>query len=786
MTRVTRAMFVLCLCLPASVRAAAVSSTPLTTPALSATAFARPASATKDVMSPPNGNFTLKEVVPADPHDRMPVLRTAPLLVPDDLGKSPRFSTEDLENLLKGLRVEPLLSRSETGGEPETAAPVVEPVVVTASRVPQRLAETADAIAIVTAADVRMNHATDLGGALERAPGTEVTRYGPAGATSSVAVRGSRPAQTLVMVDGRSVNSPVTGDANPSLIVPGTMDRIEVLRGPSGLLYGSNAVGGVVNVLTPPAPAVLAGSFGGEVGTFGTVTRRVSLGGPVGPTRWLLAEERTVTAGARSNGAFRGENLWLKMEALDQPRVTVTAGRWESILGVSGPRPAADPAKRTASQVYFGDEDAASTFDRQDDRVQHVDARADLTPWSNHEISVRSFVEIAGNTFRQGYYAGPFYGNPEDRESATGTQAQGLSAQYSLPLSPNSESRVTGGVEWRKDRLNGNQDAQDLTTSVWTHTAGIRGRVETGSAFAEWKLRPPAVLEVMRGLNLAGGVRWDHHSRFGGITNLHGGVAYDAGPVTFKTSGGSAFRAPTLSEMFWPEGPYEAGNPNLKPERGQTFEAGVEHRTGGLESRIGVFQRVIRDQIDWTPDTKGVWRPSNVGLVVTRGDEAEASIRRGAVTVGGTVTVIRATQRKDEVLEYDTAAPWGPVATETRDRVAAHVPRYMAAANLEVDLPEGTTVSLVGHGSGERLMYLEDLGTAYPRTVTVTKRLKPYATATLRVSRTFAPGVEAYAGIENLTDTHYVSHFGRSGIDPDNQDYPMPGRTFFAGATTRW
>lgn len=698
---------------------------------------------------------------------------------PAEVGKVPLA-----EDHLQHVRVQPDLTSTVTD-PPERPAMAESPeIVVTASRTPQRIDRTPDAISVVTADDLRMNNAHDLSGALERAPGVEVTPYGPAGSASSIAIRGSRPGQTLVLQDGRPLNSPVTGDADPRPVMTGSIDRVEVLRGPSGLLYGSAAVGGVVNVLTPRPPAEFSGKIEGQGGTFGTVEREISVGGPVGPTRWLLEEHRMTSSGARPNSAVRSEGFFLKGEAVEQPRITLSAGKWDDVQGDPGVQPAFDPLLRTASQLTFGNDDVSSLTDEEQNHHQFVDGRIEMNPLEGHEAIIHGYGDVDESAFRSSF-AG--FGDPIEERVGSTVQAQGIDAQYTVDPWTGSDSRITVGGGWRKERLNSNTDDRDTVTDVPTHTPGVRGRVETGSAFTELTFTPFESARFAHDLTLTGGARLDRNSRFGNIDNTHGGVAYDVGPVCFKVAGGTAFRAPTLSDLFWPLDAYgEHGNPDLKPERGQTYEAGIERHAHGVFVRATTFVRNIRDQIDWGLDSKGGYYPTNVGRVTTRGDEMEMSSQWRWLTAGGTVTVLRSIQQQAEPVLYDVNSPYGLLQSQVRERVTAHVPAYMAGATLAANLPSGTGVSIAGHGSGERMMYIPDTSTSYPGVVMLTKRLKPYATATLRVSQEFTSTMSVYAGIENLTDVRYASHFGRTSFDQDNRDYPMPGRTFFAGATARW
>jgi len=693
-----------------------------------------------------------------------------------------------------------------TAVPPEQAIPTAAEVVVTASRSPQPLREVPDSISVTGPEEIRDNNARDLGEVVERAPGIEAVTHGGPGSASNLAVRGSRANQVLVMQDGRPIQQVSTGEADVSQVAAGAIDRVEVLRGPSSLLYGSSAIGGVVNVITPEPPSEFSGVIEGQGGTFGAITRRVRVGGPVAFSRWLFQQDGVQSDGYRPNSDFKGETFILKGEFDMRPRITVQGGASDTDVGTPGVKPsplpfdptdvnwlafAYNPARRSPAETVFGNDEVASLIDRQRNSNRYVDTRVEMGGNDGNQLSLRHYTEFNSLAFRNGEYYPLFGGNPEITSSFLDTDIQGAEAQVTARPWLMDGGYVTVGGAWRKERFVKRDEKFDTVTGGSVEKEGIRARVETGAEFVEGSLKPLAPLAEttgrpwINGLTVVGGARHDSYSTFGDVLNPHAGVVLDLGPLVpaadrlaLKGSYGTAFRSPSFNNLFWPD----VGNPALKPERGHTGEAGIEGQVKGLGARIGGFVREVRDQIDWSPDSSGMWRPSNVGLVRTRGLEGEVSYNRGWVRIGGNVTVIDSRQRKMEILEYDTTT-WAPVATEVRERFTAHVPRYTAGAFVGADLPTGTGASLALKGSGSRRMYMEDTFATFPKTRMVEKRLGSFAVMTARVSQTVTRALEIYAGVENLADKSYSANFGNVLGDGD---YPAPPRTWFAGATARW
>ena len=681
-------------------------------------------------------------------------------------------------------------------------------VVVTASRSRQLLREVPDSISVTGPEDVRDNNARDLGGVVGRAPGVGVFPYGGPGSGANLAVRGSRANQVLVMQDGRPINQASSGEADASQVPAGVADRVEILRGPSSLLYGSSAIGGVVNVMTPEPPGKFSGAVEGQGGTFGTTVRRVRVGGPAGPSRLLFLHEGMESGGARPNSEYRGESFTLKGELVRRPLVTVTGGASDNSIGVPGVRPSAlphdatdinpiswgpNPARRSAGDEEFGNAGVASLIDRQANSNRYVDTQVEAGAGDLSILTLHHYTEFNALSHHFGSYAG--FGAPEIKDSVIDSDIQGAEAQFTVRPWLMEGGHVTVGGEWRKERLVARETTLDTVTGESTDKVGIRARVETGAEFVEGSVKPLAPLSAMAGrpwfdgLTVAAGARHDRHSAFGSVLNPHVGASFDATPLVpaidllvARVSYGTVFRSPSLNDLFWPDSLYSGGNPALRPERGHAAEGGIECRTGGVTARAGAFTRDVRDQIDWAPDSAGKWQPRNVGLVTTRGFEGELSWRWRWVRLGGNLTAVDARQRQAEVLEYDPVT-WAPLATAERERFAAHVPSWTAGASAGVDLPTRTGLSFVLRGAGPRRMYIEDTFETFPKTRTVTKRLGSFAVLTARVSQALTDALEVYAGAENLADRKYSSRFGNTVGDGD---YPAPPRTWYAGATARW
>ena len=166
---------------------------------------------------------------------------------------------------------------------PEEALPDGKPleVTVTANRLPTSIQRTGSAVTVVRAEEIQRTNPASLVDALRSVPGLDTTETGGPGGTTSIRLRGANAGQTLVLLDGVRINDPgqASGEFEASMIAPALIDRIEVLRGPQSALYGSDAIGGVVNIITKKGRGAPIFSLRTEAGSYGTIGTIGSMAG---------------------------------------------------------------------------------------------------------------------------------------------------------------------------------------------------------------------------------------------------------------------------------------------------------------------------------------------------------------------------------------------------------------------------------------------------------------------------------------------------------------------------
>jgi len=463
------------------------------------------------------------------------------------------------------------------------AAEVLElqPVVVTSTRPhfpmqPQR-------VTVIPASEIQRTGALNLAQLLKHQTGFAVREYGALGSLSTLTMRGALGEGILILRDGVKLNSPERGGIDLSNVSLLGVKRVEVLHGAASGLYGSEAVGGVINLVSDDAPA---NRLEAGLGAWGVRTLSAELGGRMGETRATLGLRRLnasndypyayrgVTA-ARQNDALDGTELWV---GVDRPteggHLRLNLGFNRQDKGLPGPVNFPSPQ---ANQLTS----SAQGSVRWNQWLQP--AIEQTTSLSHHVAELR-------------------FADPQSaftKESQSLLNSTDLQSQV-LWLSDAHETRVGAGL--RYDRV--------LGTEV-----GSRERV-LASAFVHdlWVLTPS--------LTGFGNLRLDHHPGFGLEASPRLGLTYQlAEPLRLRASVGRAYRAPTFNDLYWPQ----LGNPDLRPERTEVYELGLDAGQGPWTLVSTVFFNRGSDTILWKPGAGGDWTPANTGQTETRGIELKAS-----------------------------------------------------------------------------------------------------------------------------------------------------------------
>jgi len=410
----------------------------------------------------------------------------------------------------------------------------LQPVlVVTPSRMVEPLADALAAVSVISREDIELSAAQDLFELLRLQPGIDIVRTGGAGAQTSVFLRGSNSNHVLVLIDGVRVNSVNTGAYAWELLPLGQIERIEIVRGPRGSLYGSDAIGGVIQIFTrsnpDPHARVTAGSYG---------TAEIEGGwGYRGDNSRL-----SINAGARTVDGFSAQNPRGFNYHPDDDGLEATS------LGIKG---SAEPAfgrwryslLATDQQTEFdqGQSDAEQT-------IASLEFLGDFLPHWAYQLQAGYVRDDLSTDF--GFFTTDFSGR-----------------RYELTWRNQVELLRGGNLNFGIDHEREEGKSADAWNPRRRNTALFAGYEHSGEQ-----------------LRVHLGARFDDNSEFGGEFTGQLALGYDIGPDwQIMASYGSAFRSPNFSEQFSPgfDGLF-AGNPELQPESSTSAEAALRWQHGGF------------------------------------------------------------------------------------------------------------------------------------------------------------------------------------------------------------
>jgi len=647
-------------------------------------------------------------------------------------------------------------------------------IVITATTVPHLLKDTPGTVTVVTEEEIKEKNIQDVGDILENVAGVRITRYGSLGAESSVSLRGLYAAHTLILIDGRPINQPQSGSASLSQLSPDNIERIEVVRGPFSSLYGSGAVGGVVNIITKTPPEEFKTTLYTSYGSWNTWITRLEHGGTVERLSYLLNGEYRTSDGERDNSFNHAKDLALKLEyPLEDGKIYFKAGHNSGKTGVPGPEPSDDENKRSLSQKIYGNDEVSSTEDYQEHRDQYIDIGGE---WKNLKLKI---YENSWDLDWHQWYAVSSGWPPVTHHhkliSKHRTISRAVSLQSNWELYP--ANRLTIGLSYRNDIYDNESRDKDEEASTVARSTIEESRY-TQSIFLEDEI-------IVEPLTVTLGGRWDnpsdYDSQFSPKINLLWNLTDKS---RLRASWGKAYRAPSLQDLYWPSDPFTQGNEDLKAEKTTSYELGWEQEWNErVLSRLTYFQQEVKDMIQWAPTgPPGLygpkWWPDNIGRVKTQGLEAEVKV---AFTENINSTIcwthfFKATQKRDEIVNGFTSE------MEEKKRDAIYTPEN------KVDLTF-THKNLFGIGAEFNLNaqyvskvknYYTDWDHMNPVTGAVPteeKKLSAYTVVNVKVSKNIR-NWEVFLAVDNLFDENYATRFG---YDLDDNDYPMPGRSVTIG-----
>ena len=566
-----------------------------------------------------------------------------------------------------------------------------EPIIVTATRTAQTADETLASVTVITRDQIDHSQAQSVQDLLVGVPGLEISNSGGPGKATSVFLRGTNSDHVLVLIDGVKVGSATLGTTAFENIPVAQIDRIEIVRGPRSSLYGSEAIGGVIQIFTRHGGGPLTPYFSLGGGTYKTYQGAAGVSGG-DDHGWFSAN----LSGINTSGfnACNGPGGCFTVEPDKDGYRNVSGALRAGYRFDNGADVDAHWLRAKGFNKYDG------SFSNEAQPVQDVlGGRVGFSPTAPWRVSLAAGrSRDNSDDFLNGAFVDRF-----------NTRRDSVSLQNDINFA--SAHLVTLGLDYQNDHI-------DSTT---TYT--VTSRDDKG-IFVQYQ-------GTFGMQDLQASLRRDANAQFGGYTT--GGLAWGhtfSNQLRLTSSYGTAFKAPTFNELYYPG----FGNPALKPEDSQSAELGLSGKYGLGHWSVNVYQTDINRLIGFDAN----FNPVNIDSARLRGLEAVVATRFLGCELNTNLTLLDPENRSDGANHSNI------------------LPRR-AKQQLRIDLDRslgryrfGTTL----FAAGKRY---DDLANTQP--------LAGYATVDLRAEYAFTPDWSLQTRVGNLFDRNYetAAFFNQAG-----------------------
>jgi len=500
--------------------------------------------------------------------------------------------------------------------EPESAvadqADIIETpeVVVSATKTPVPVTQVTSAVEVITDEDLKGRQIRTVADALRLSQGLTVFSNGGPGTSTSVRIRGSNSDQVLVLIDGAIMNSATLGNFDFANLTTDNIERIEILRGAQSMLWGADAMGGVINITTKRGVGALSASAFFEYGSFSSIREGGQVSGKTGIVDYSVALSRWDFTGFSAVNYRRGAT------ERDGFHNWQTSAR----LGIALPHEGRLDfnfrllqGKTNIDNGFSPGFDTLGAFTNSQQFVYSAAYTQPITTWWNQVFTVARQTEdlesSSGQTERNvqtGVVSTPFL-----YRSQINTVSNRLEWQHNFQIGK--PLLLTAGYQFREQQGQ-NQDLLTNNYDIPTKT------LSSHAGFAQ------AQLNLWDRVFATAGVRHDEYNVFGGATTYRttAGYLHQETDTKLRGSYATGFRAPTINQLYFPF----YGNANLKPERSQSSDVGIDQYLFNRRVTIsgGYFWNRFRDMIVTQASSTSCspfgFCAENAGLVGAKGWEA--------------------------------------------------------------------------------------------------------------------------------------------------------------------
>jgi len=586
-----------------------------------------------------------------------------------------------------------LLSLAAASAAWADSAPLPD-IIVTATRTEQEADKSLASVTVITREDIEKKQFLSVQGALLGVPGLNVTNTGGLGKDSSVFMRGTNADHVLVLIDGVRAGSATTGTMAFQDLPIDQIDRIEIVRGPRSSLYGSEAIGGVIQIFTRKGGGSGLKPFltlGG--GTYDTYHASAGIAGGNEQGWFNLSGAEIYTGGINAcqgrpfseggGGCFTFEP---DHDGYSNTSGSARAGwRFDNGVEIEG----------NLMQAAGSNEFDGSFANRSQTMQQVIGGKLRFSPLDYWKSTLR-----AGTT-------ADMLNNYLGKVMVSRFDTRRITANWQNDISFAKDHLFSLGFDYYHDEV----------SSTEAYTATSR---DDKAGFLQYQ-------GLIKGHSLELAVRHDNNQQFGGKTTGNAAWGYSFGdPLRLSASYGTAFKAPSFNELYWPASPFFSGNPNLRPESSQSVEVGAKGRLAELDWAVNGYYTKIDDMIVFDSTTL---KPENIAKADIFGMETRLSAHLFGIDINANLSLVDPTNQES-----------GP----NQGNVLPRRAQQMFQLDLERRFFDKLRLGLTVNQEGRRY---DDLAN--------TVRLHGFATVGIRASYEVYQDVVLEGRAANLFNEHY-------------------------------
>lgn len=632
----------------------------------------------------------------------------------------------------------PAMAREQKAPETDvagrTGATALSDVVVTATRSTQPIEKVGSSVTILTTEAIKASQATSAVELLVQTPSVSYARNGGPGSATSLYIRGAENQHTVVLIDGVKLNDPSStqGGFNAGNLLVGDIARIEVLRGGQSTLWGSQAIGGVINLVTAEPSAALESSVSGEGGARNTAYLRAGAGGLGNRLTWRLAGSYYTTDGFSAYAGGKEKDAYQNSGLSGRARLAIN--------------PTASVEMRAVFSHGKADFDGFNTdsaeYGRTDEFVVYTGLNFTLLDGRWNSRLGYGYTDTDRENFNPGRTALPLT-----------FEAVGKNRRWEYQGAFAVKEGVTANFGAERERSN----MRTRSPSLFAPNPAFRsGRVGVDSVYGQIQAEP------VSGLTLTGGLRHEDHEAYGAHSLGQASAAWslNEGKTVVRASFGQGFRAPGLYELF-----SEYGNQQLQAEAFDSWDVGAEQRLWDSKARFSatVFKREADNEIRFFSCSSTMVDPlCRPGGVQRFGyyKNIQKTRAQGLEMVGQ----VQATDQLSFVANYTYTESENASGSNSGKQLTRR-PKHLANISATHRWPVGLRTTVAARHVGKTF-------NNEANTVVV----QAYTLVDLRASYPINERLEIYGRLENAFDESYQTIL----------NYGVPGRGAFLGLRARF